>query len=351
MIYVLSLLICFLLTILFVPQIKKLAFKIGAVDKPQKNSRKIHHKIMPTAGGVAIYLAFLITTLIFVSDHSISYWGLIFASTLVLVVGLIDDIRGLNAWVKLSFQIIAAICAFAFFGIKIEVLTNPFAQSLVFTDPNITFNIAHLSFSFNLVALLLTTFWLVGMTNTINIIDGIDGLSGGVSAIAAIIMFFLALSPDVAQKQTAIISIALAGGCLGYLLYNFHPAKIFNGDSGAYFLGMSLGIIAIFSGAKLATAALVLGVPILDVAWSAIRRIGSGRSPFSADRGHLHYLLLDVGLTQRQAALLIYVLCGIFGIIALIASPSQKLIAIFSMSVIVILLFLLLSIIRRYKSK
>ncbi len=184
-----------------------------------------------------------------------------------------------------------------------------------------------------------------------NFVDGIDGLSGGISAIAAFIMFLLALSPSVHQGQTAIISIALVGGCLGYLVHNFYPAKIFNGDSGAYFLGMTLGIIAIFSGGKLATAALVLGVPILDALWAALRRILAGRSPFSADRGHLHFLLLDVGFTQRQAALLIYSLCIVFGVIALIASPGQKIVAIFALVLIIMLLLSILTLILRRKTQ
>lgn len=350
MIYIIALLACFIATFALVPLVKKVAPKIGAVDKPKTASRKIHKKPMATGGGIAIYIAFVITTFVLLPSHNIQYYGLIVAATLVMLVGLVDDIIGLNAWLKLFLQIVAALVAFMLFGIRIEAISNPVGQSIVFSDPQLVFNLFSYAISINVVSLIITVFWLVAMTNTINIIDGIDGLSGGVSAIAAIIMFFLALSPEVHQTQAAIISIALAGGCLGYLVYNFHPAKIFNGDSGAYFLGMSLGIIAIFSGAKLATAALVLGVPILDVAWSIMRRLASGRSPFSADRGHLHYLLLDVGLTQKQSALLIYFLCATFGIIALIASPTQKLIAIFSMAVIIMLLFILLTILRRRRA-
>lgn len=350
MIYILASLVCFIMTLLLVPQVKKFAFKIGAVDKPQKVSRKIHTKIMARGGGVAIYIAFVLTTLVLLHDHPLQYWGLLVAATMVMAVGIVDDITSLNPWLKLSVQTLAALIAFLFFGIRIEAVTNPFGSSLLFTISNVSFVTLGHAISINTVSLLITVVWLVGMTNTINIVDGIDGLSGGVSAIAAAVMFFLALSPTVHQDSTALISIALFGGCLGYLVYNFHPAKIFNGDSGAYFLGMSLGIIAIFSGAKLATAALVLGVPIIDAVWSALRRIATGHSPFTADRGHLHYLLLDVGLSQRQAVLLIYTICAVFGVIALIASPAQKLIAIFSLVVIIMLLLLLLTLLRRRKA-
>lgn len=342
--YIIPALMSFVIAVLLVPVVKKFAFKVGAVDKkPEKNSRKIHTKNMARGGGIAIYLAFLITTLIFLPEHNLSYWGLVVASTIVLVVGFFDDISSLNPWLKLSVQIFAAILAYSFFGIRVEAISNPLGQAILFVDPDLILNVFSYSIQINILGLLLTTIWLVGMTNTMNFVDGIDGLSGGIAAIASIIMFFLALRLDVSQTQTALISIILFGGCVGYLLYNFHPAKIFNGDSGAYFLGMSLGIIAIFSGAKLATAALVLGVPIIDAVWSAIRRILSGKSPFTADRGHLHFLLLDAGFTQRQAALLIYAICLIFGIIALVASPEQKVIAIFCLVLIILLLLVLLS--------
>lgn len=351
MIYFVALLATFGLTVLLVPWIKKLAFKVGAVDRPQENSRKIHKKVMARGGGIAIYLAFLATTLVLVPSHNLQYWGLIVAATIVLIVGFADDIYNLNPWVKLSVQVFAAVVAFSFFGIRIEVLSNPAGQSLVFTDPNLSLVLNGYLVSINYIALLVTTIWLVGMTNTMNFVDGIDGLSGGIAAIAATVMFFLAISPTINQPQTAIISISLVGGCLGYLIYNFHPAKIFNGDSGAYFLGMTLGIIAIFSGAKLATAALVLGVPIIDAVWSAVRRVISGRSPFSADRGHLHFLLLDVGFTQRQTALLIYGLCIIFGFIALVASPEQKIVAIFALVIVIMLLLSVLTLLIRRKSQ
>ncbi len=351
MIYFVALLATFGLTVILVPWIKKLAFKVGAVDRPQENSRKIHKKVMARGGGIAIYLAFLATTLVLVPSHNLQYWGLIVAATIVLIVGFADDIYNLNPWVKLLVQVFAAVVAFSFFGIRIEVLSNPAGQSLVFTDPNLSLVLNGYLVSINYIALLVTTIWLVGMTNTMNFVDGIDGLSGGIAAIAATVMFFLAISPTINQPQTAIISISLVGGCLGYLIYNFHPAKIFNGDSGAYFLGMTLGIIAIFSGAKLATAALVLGVPIIDAVWSAVRRVISGRSPFSADRGHLHFLLLDVGFTQRQTALLIYGLCIIFGFIALVASPEQKIVAIFALVIVIMLLLSVLTLLIRRKSQ
>lgn len=163
---------------------------------------------------------------------------------------------------------------------------------------------------------------------------------GGVSAIAAGIIFLLSMSTKVNQPETALVSIILMGGCIGFLIYNFYPAKIFNGDSGAYFLGMTLGILAIFSGAKLATAALVLGLPILDAVWAVLRRLVHGKSPFTADRGHLHYLFLDAGFSQRQAVLSIYVLCLVFGMVGLLGSTTQK---VFGIGILVVVMAALLT--------
>lgn len=349
MIYLVGFIISLVLAALLVPPVRHFAFKLGAVDKPSKKARKIHTKTMARGGGIAIFLSFFIVNLALVGFRWWQFWGLIVAASIVMILGLVDDIRRLPASTKLIVQIAAALVAIFVFGIQIEGITNPIGQGVLVLNPNISFHLFNLNVQVSLFAVFLTTLWLVGMTNTMNFVDGIDGLSGGVAAIAAFIMFMVAIGPKVNQPQTALVAIVLAGGCIGYLIYNFHPAKVFNGDSGAYFLGMALGILAIFSGAKLATAALVLGVPILDAVWAALRRILSGRSPFSADRGHLHHLLLDVGLSQKQAALLIYLLCAIFGGIALIASPTQKIVAIFALVVVIMLLFLLLNLIRRHQ--
>jgi len=351
MIYFIGFIVSLAIAALFVPLVKRFAFAVGAVDEPSKKARKIHTKTMARGGGIAIFLSFFIVNFALVGFRWWQFWGLMVAATIVMLLGLFDDIKRLPASTKLIVQIIAALVAIFIFGIQIEGISNPLSQGVLVLNPNISFHLFNLSVHISLFAVFLTTLWLVGMTNTMNFVDGIDGLSGGVAAIAAFVMFILAIGPKVAQPETALVSIVLAGGCVGYLIYNFHPAKIFNGDSGAYFLGMTLAILAIFSGAKLATATLVLGVPIIDSIWAALRRILAGRSPFSADRGHLHHLLLDVGLSQRQAALLIYALCAIFGGIALIASPTQKLVAIFALVVLIMLLFLLLSLIRRRQTQ
>lgn len=349
--YLIGLLSAFLIAALLVPLIKKIAIYIGAVDNPKEAKRKIHKHIMARGGGIAIYLSFVIVSLSMLGEYSKPFIGLLLAGSMVLIVGLIDDIRRLSPWLKLLVQIMAALVASIGFGIAIETITNPFGNTLVFTNITNTINIFGLSLSFNWIAVALAVLWLVGMTNTINFLDGIDGLSGGVSAIAAGIIFLLSISQKVNQPETALLSVILVGGCVGFLIYNFYPAKIFNGDSGAYFLGMTLGILAIFSGAKLATAALVLGLPILDAVWAVLRRLIHRKSPFTADRGHLHYLFLDAGFSQRQAVLSIYILCMIFGLVGILGTTTQKLIGIGALLVVMIVLLTGLALIKRKKQK
>ncbi|MDP4038348.1 MAG: MraY family glycosyltransferase [bacterium] len=333
------------------PFIKKIALKIKAIDRPYEAGRqKLHKKITARGGGMAIYISFVVICLTLLPQIDKRFIGLLLAGTIVLLVGLVDDIKRLSPWVKLIFQIIAACVAVAF-GIGIPAITNPFGQAINLETSKWIINIGSIGLNISVFSALFSILWLVGMTNTVNFLDGLDGLSGGVAAIAATIMFFLSIGPKVNQPVTALISIILAGACIGYLFYNFYPAKIFNGDSGAYFLGMTLGILAIFSGAKLATALLVLGLPILDAIWTVIRRILHGRSPFSADRGHLHYLLLDVGLNQRQAVLIIYAFSIAFGSVALFASTNQKVTAIFGLSAIAVVMIAALGLIKFKKLK
>lgn len=349
--YIIGFISCLLICVAIMPAIKKIAFKIGAIDRPkEKGRKKLHKKIIARGGGVAIYLSFLVVCVALLPSIPREFIGLILATSIVLIVGLVDDIWRLSPWVKLFFQIFAAFVAVSF-GITISTLTNPFGNTINLEIWQLSFSLLGKTVFVSTLPVIFSVLWLVGMTNTINFLDGLDGLSGGVAAIAAIIMFLLSIGSKVNQPLTAQIAIILAGGCVGYLFYNFYPAKIFNGDSGAYFLGMTLGILAIFSGAKLATAVLVLGLPILDATWTVFRRILHGRSPFSADRGHLHYLFLDVGMTQRQAVLTIYAFSLAFGSIALFATTNQKVAAILALLVIVVLLISALAIIKFKKTK
>ncbi len=351
MIYAIGVIAAFVISALLVPYVKRAAIKVGAVDNPEEAKRKIHKKIMARGGGVAIYIAFLIVCVALLPNFPKEFIGLLVASTMVLIVGLIDDIKRLSPWIKLLVQILAALVAAIGFGITISNITNPFGNTIVLEQVTTQFNLFGINLGFNWIAVVLAVIWMVGMTNTINFLDGIDGLSGGVSAIAAGIIFLLAISEKVSQPNTALVSIILMGATLGFLIYNFYPAKIFNGDSGAYFLGMSLGILAIFSGANLATAALVLGLPILDAVWAVIRRLVHRKSPFSADRGHLHYLFLDAGFSQRQAVFSIYLLCIIFGLVGIMGTTPQKIIGIFVLVIVMASLLVGLAVLKKRRAK
>ncbi len=324
--YVAAFILSFVLSLALVPLVRKLAFRIGAIDKPVPNSRKKHTKTMARAGGLALYTSFFVTCFIFLPTFSIQFWGLVAAATFVLMIGLIDDVKSQSPWVKLAVQVLAALIAIAA-GIKIGVVSNLSGGFIDLSSMTKTLSLGPLSISLSMIASTLSLLWLVGMTNTVNFLDGLDGLATGVVGIAASVMFILSVSSKVNQPYTAILAIALAGACFGFLWHNFHPASIFIGDSGAYFLGMTLGILAIISGAKLATAFLVLGLPILDAVWAIIRRTISGKSPFSADRGHIHYMLIDAGLSQKQTVLLIYAFSIAFGAVALVGDTQEKLIA------------------------
>ncbi len=306
------------------PIIRRLALKYDIVDHPSEG-RKIHKHPVAYLGGAAIFIAFLIGVLVNVSP-SRQLIALLVGCFVLVIVGVIDDIRGLSPWTKLSWQVIAAGIALSG-GIGITTITNPFGGIFDLTIGRFQVDLLGLHFHISPLANAISILWMVGLANTINFLDGLDGLACGVSGIAAVIMFLLSISARVDQPGVAMLAIILAGAAFGFLPYNFNPARIFMGDSGSYFLGLTLGMLAIYSGAKLATAALVLGFPIVDALWAVTRRLARRKSPFRADRGHFHHLLLDVGLTQKQAVLTLYAVAALFGSVALQIGSFAKLLA------------------------
>lgn len=290
------------------PWVKDLAIKAGAMDAP--DARKVHKKPIPRMGGLAIYLGFVLAIL--ASMHvNREIAGLLLGGTVILMVGIIDDMVQLSAKVKLLGQIAAAF-VLVMFNIRIEWLTNPFGDML-YVD---YFSIP------------LTVLWVVGLTNTVNLIDGLDGLAAGVSTIASITILLVALQQNF--WTVAILTAALAGAALGFLQHNFNPAKIFMGDTGSMFLGYMLAAVSILGTVKsAATIALVvpimaLGLPIMDTAFAIIRRYMNGRPIFKPDKGHLHHRLLELGLTQKQAVLLMYVISGCLGLSAIALTEVNK---------------------------
>ena len=304
--FLIALIVAYVLT----PGVKKLAIKVGAVDKP--NARKVHTHAIPRLGGLAIYVGFMAAVLFCVPVlHELL--GLLLGCTAIVALGIWDDICNIPAKVKLVGQIVAACIPIAF-GIQIEWLTNPFGTLIVLPE---------------LVAIPVTIFWIIGFTNTVNLIDGLDGLAAGVSFIASVSMFLLAYTMN--QYLPAMIIVAMAGAALGFLQYNFNPAKIFMGDTGSMLLGYTMAVAAVLGLVKTAaTIALVvpliaLGLPILDTLFAIIRRKMSGVPIFQPDKGHLHHRLLALGMSQKQAVLIMYFVSIVLGIVALfVANVSYQ---------------------------
>ncbi len=306
-------LLAFIVTIMATPYTIKIAKKIGAVDIP-KDKRRMHKKEMPKFGGPAVILGFLISTIylliVMSMEGTINLLGIIVMS----IICIIDDIKTIKPITKLLGQILAAVIAVSF-GIRIDAVTIPFL------------NVPEMN---EIISIILTIGWIVGVTNAINLIDGLDGLSSGISVISAIsllIIFVLNGSPLI----SIILVTALAGALVGFLPFNFAPAKTFIGDTGSNFLGFSLSIIAILGMAKTYTAAvivlplIVLGLPIFDTIWAIVRRLIKGKSIkaiFKADKGHLHHKIVARGFSQKQAVLILYGISATFGIFAVILLDS-----------------------------
>ena len=315
-IYFVTLATAILATVLLTPAVKRLAEKRGVVDQP--GERKIHTHPIARLGGLSIYFGFILAlglgALLAASFGSKLEWlhllGLVLGSTVVLLLGVRDDFKALNPWVKLFWQIAAA-GIIVFFGVNINFLSNPLNGILQIGWWGIP----------------LTLLWIVGMTNAVNLIDGLDGLAAGVTAISSGTLFFVAVRTH--QVSSALVLLALCGASLGFLRYNYFPAKIFLGDSGSYLLGFILAAASIMGVFKttlvvgLIIPILILGVPIFDTMFAIGRRLTEGKSPFAADKSHIHHMLLRAGFTQREAVLSIYVACFLLSIGAILMALSK----------------------------
>lgn len=328
-------LVAMVLTALLTPLVAALAARRGLFAPT--NERTIHTRPVAQLGGIAIFVGFVTAMLLSLpltrhgalvrdSYEVLRIWLLLTGATMLWIVALLDDLFDLPAWPRLIWQIICALVAVGPYLWE-QRLYGPAdqARGIIFTAFNNPFG-GQINFHYDWspwLAIAVTVLWIVGMTNTLNWIDGLDGLAAGVTLIAATI---LALHTyRLGQYTVMLLPLALAGACLGFLPYNFHPARIFMGDNGAMVLGYLLAIAAIIGGAKLASALLVLGVPILDGIWMVIYRRSTGRRASAADRRHLHHRLLDLGLSQRQVVLLYYTISAAFGAIALLVPDGNRL--------------------------
>ena len=312
-----ALAVSFLIALILTPVVRNLAVRMGAVDDPKRDKdteRRMHTHPIPRMGGLAIFLGFLLATLVFL-PMTPQLRRILLGAVVIVVMGIFDDIYDLPAKGKLIVQIIAAlIVAVGKDGMVIEALSNP---NIFSSDPY--WVLGWLSYP-------ITVVWVVGMTNAVNLIDGLDGLACGVSSISSLTLLVIALL--LGEPQVAIMVAALAGGCLGFLPYNMNPAKIFMGDTGSTFLGYVLACISIQGLFKMYTLIsfvvpfLLFGLPIFDTCFAFIRRIAHGQSPMHADRSHVHHRLIDMGFSQKQAVAVLYVITAILGLSAVVLTTS-----------------------------
>jgi len=297
-------------TIILTPVAMRVAEKAGVLDYP--HARRVHTKPTPRWGGLAMYTAFLFTIgvlLRFHRDlHNPRVLGIVVGGLLITALGALDDKFSVPAKLKLLGQIVAA-TVMTFFGVRF----------VVFFDLNIH----------PVVGSILSVMWVVTITNTINLIDGLDGLAAGISGIAAFTLVAIAFLMHASLGFT-IMAAALAGVCLGFLRYNFNPAKVFMGDAGSHFLGFTIGALSILQNWKIATGVaffvpvLILAVPIFDTGFAIVRRLRRGQPIFSADKGHLHHRLLSLGLDQRTVVLTIYIITAIGCALALLLAHARQ---------------------------
>ena len=306
-----ALVVALLVALITTPVVKNLAVRMGAVDVP-RDGRRMHDHPIPRMGGLAIFFGFLLSVVVFM-DLDGQMRGMLLGAAIIVVLGIFDDIYSLRAMFKFVVQIIAALVA-ALSGNVIEIVSNPNVFS------------SDLYWDLGWLAVPVTVVWIVAITNAVNLIDGLDGLACGVSAISS--MTLLVISLAISDGPVAVLMAALTGACLGFLPYNMNPAKIFMGDTGSTFLGFILAVVSIQGLFKLYTIIsfavpfLMLGLPIFDTCFAFIRRIAHGQSPMHADRSHVHHRLIDMGLNQKQAVAVLYIISAILGLSAVVLTTS-----------------------------
>lgn len=306
----LIILVCFISSLIMTPIVKKIAFHINAIDKPD-NKRKVHHKIIPRLGGLAIFLAFLMGYMLF-APKTTQMLSVLIGGFIIILVGMIDDINELSAFKKLIGQVIAA-CVVVFYG------------NITFAD----MTIFGIQFEFGIFAYPLAVLFIVAIINAINFADGLDGLAAGTSTIYFITIGIISYIMNKLGGLDIILSLIMVGSCLGFLFYNFAPASIFMGDTGSMFLGFIISIIALL-GFKTATITsliiplLLLFVPILDTILAMSRRVIKGESISKADRQHIHHQLLKRTHSTRKTVLIMYLINILFATVSIFYTLGNK---------------------------
>jgi UDP-GlcNAc:undecaprenyl-phosphate GlcNAc-1-phosphate transferase len=327
--------LAFVLSALLTPFMAVAARRYGILDVPDAK-RKVHALPTPLLGGFAVFLAFIIPTLIVTfSSNALTggeigitqILGFVLGGLILMLGGYLDDRYTLSPKQSFIFPLLASLVA-TLFGVGVEKVTNPLGGFVVLP--------AFISMGFTFI-------WLLIMTYTTKLLDGIDGLAGSIALIGGAMIAALALTEKYYQPDVVLLSFFFVAALLGFLLWNFYPAKIFLGESGSTFIGFMLGVLAVIAGSKVATLLLVLGIPAIDVMAVMVRRLSEGRSVTSGDRYHLHHLLLDNGLSERGVVLVYAGLCFLFGITSLLFSSFEKVIALCVLTVLIIGLLFFLS--------
>ncbi len=326
----------FLTTLVLTPLIGALARKWGVVDHVKQRGRKVHRRTMPLMGGVAVLVSLLVVLTIVLTRSDLltsgevgvaHYVGLLIAATVLMIGGVLDDKFDLKPIYQVLFPVAAALIAIGG-GVGIEKLTNPFGGFVLFeTMTTDLFALGTHTVSFSWPGDVVVFVWLIGMMFTTKLLDGLDGLATSIGSVGALMVLLLAGTTAFFQPDVVVLASIILGAFLGFLVWNTHPAQIFLGEGGALLVGFLLGAMAIISGGKIATLLLVMGVPILDVAWVMVRRVRSRKSLSKGDRLHLHHRLYDLGLNQRQVVAIYTLLALGFGLLTLILPSFAKLIA------------------------
>ncbi|MFA6426991.1 MAG: MraY family glycosyltransferase [Candidatus Magasanikbacteria bacterium] len=340
--------ISFLLCLILTGIVAILMRKLDVIDRAKKDERKIHKNSVPLGGGLAIFVSFFVVIAFILSTGRYfeidvvprNILGLFVGGLILMIGGLLDDKYVLRPRYQILFPVLAALCIIAF-GIGPHVITSPWGGIIDLSKWKITVDGLG---TLVVVADSLVFLWLMGMMFTTKFLDGLDGLVSGIVSIGALIIFFLSIQKQWYQPDVAVLSIVFAGTVLGFLVWNWHPAKIFLGEGGSLFAGFMLASLAIVSGGKIATTLLVMAVPVLDVVRVIVRRIQKRKPVYVGDNEHLHFQLLESGMSQKQTVILLYAIALLFGISALFLQSKQKLIAL-------VFLFILMLLVGIYFSK
>lgn len=326
----------FVLAMLLTMVVRRLALRNNIVDRPEADpTRKVHERPIPLLGGLSVWAAFSITVAVvllvaperFVGGYLLPKHlvGLIVGGLFLMLGGYLDDRYGRTPRQQILWPLLAALVVLAS-GIGIEYLSNPFGDAVRLDRWSVTlFTLGETPYRLVILADLFAFAWLLVSMYATKFLDGLDGLVSGLATIGMVILFFLSGSDLVGQPETALLALIGAASFAGFLVFNFHPAKIFLGEGGSLFAGFLLGTLAILSGGKIATALLILGIPLLDLSWVVVRRLFlEHRSPFASDKKHLHYRLLELGFSHRGTVLVLYLITAIGGSATLFVHGRDK---------------------------